>query len=193
VDARAEAARYLQESAAATKRTAEACLDDVVAAAEILAASLHRGGKVLICGNGGSAADAQHLSAELVSCLTKDVQRQALGAIALTTDTSIITAISNDFGYDGVFERQVEALGRPGDVVLGISTSGNSENVVRAFERARAQGMRRIALTGENGGKMEPSADVTIRVPSDHTGHIQEAQTAVEHLLATLVERHLLS
>ena len=190
---RDDALTYLKESAAVTESTAEACLDDVLAAADILAASLHRGGKVLICGNGGSAADAQHLAAELVSTLTKDNLRQALGAIALTTDTSILTAISNDFGYDGVFERQVEALGRPGDVVLGISTSGNSENVVRAFERARAQGMPCIALTGENGGKMAPVADVTIRVPSDHTGHIQEAQTAIEHLLATLVERQLLA
>jgi D-sedoheptulose 7-phosphate isomerase len=191
-EARSYAEAYFLQSADVTERTAKACLDDVLAAAEILAASLHRGGKVLICGNGGSAADAQHLAAEFVSTLTKDNLRQALGAIALTTDTSILTAISNDFGYDGVFERQVEALGRPGDVVLGISTSGNSTNVVRAFERARDHGMRRIALTGEDGGAMEPVADVTIRVPSDHTGHIQEAQTAVEHLLASLVERAIL-
>src|SRR5207237_1342221 len=144
---------------------AEACVEDVVSAAEIIAASLHRGGKILLCGNGGSAADAQHLAAELVSTLTKDNVRQALAAIALTTDTSILTAISNDFGYDGVFERQVEALGRPGDVVVGISTSGNSVNVVRALDRARAHGLRAVALTGEDGGKMQPAADVTIRVP----------------------------
>jgi D-sedoheptulose 7-phosphate isomerase len=193
VSARDDAGAYLRESARVSALAAEACLDDTVSAAEIMAGSLHRGGKILICGNGGSAADAQHLAAELVSCLTKEHLRQALGAIALTTDTSILTAIANDFGYDGVFERQVEALGRPGDVLLGISTSGNSENVVRAMERAHAQGLRTIALTGEDGGKMSPAADVTIRVPSDHTGHVQETQTAIEHLLATLVERALLA
>ena len=183
---------YLEESAAVTVRSVQTCLDDVVVASEIVAASLHRGGKVLICGNGGSAADAQHLAAELVSCLTKDNLRQALAAIALTTDTSVLTAIGNDFGYEGVFERQVEALGRPGDVLLGISTSGNSENVVRAFERAKSQGMRVVALTGEDGGKMAPLADAAVRVPSDHAGHVQEAQTAIEHLIAMLVERSLL-
>jgi D-sedoheptulose 7-phosphate isomerase len=191
VSSHEEARAYLEESAAVTGRSVEACLEDVVAASEIVAASLHRGGKVLICGNGGSAADAQHLSAELVSCLTKDNQRRAFAAVALTTDTSILTAIGNDFGYEGVFERQVEALGRPGDVLLGISTSGNSENVVRAFERARSQGMRVVALTGEEGGKMAPLADAAVRIPSDHTSHVQEAQTAIEHLIAMLVERQL--
>jgi D-sedoheptulose 7-phosphate isomerase len=191
MNAREDARTYLEESAAVTSKAIDACIDDLVSAAEILTASLHRGGKVLICGNGGSAADAQHLSAELVSCLTKDHVRGALGAIALTTDTSILTAISNDFGFDGVFERQVEALGRPGDVVIGISTSGNSRNVVLAFEKAKAFGMRAIALTGEDGGAMAARADVTVRVPSSHTGHVQEAQTAIEHLLALLVERQL--
>ena len=191
MNARDEVRSYLEESAAVTARSLQACIDDVVSAAEILAASLHRGGKVLLCGNGGSAADAQHLAAELVSCLSKDNLRSALGAVALTTDTSILTAVANDFGYEGVFERQVEALGRPGDVVVGISTSGNSTNVVRALEKGKEQGMRAIALTGEDGGKMAPVADVTIRVPSSHTGHVQEAQTAIEHLLATLVEREL--
>ena len=191
MNARDEARSYLEESAAVTARSFEGCVDDVISAAEILSASLHRGGKVLICGNGGSAADAQHLAAELVSCLSRDNLRGALAAVALTTDTSILTAIANDFGYEGVFERQVEALGRPGDAVIGISTSGNSANVVRALERGRRQGMRAIAITGEDGGKMAPAADVTVRVPSSHPGHIQEAQTAIEHLLATLVERAL--
>jgi D-sedoheptulose 7-phosphate isomerase len=191
VNARDEARAYLEESSAVIARSFDACIEDVTSAAEIMSASLHRGGKVLICGNGGSAADAQHLAAELVSCLSKEKIRPALAALALTTDTSILTAIGNDFGFEGVFERQVEALGRPGDVVLGISTSGNSANVVRALERGRQQGMRVLALTGEDGGKMAPVSDVTIRVPSSHTGHVQEAHTAIEHLLATLVEREL--
>jgi D-sedoheptulose 7-phosphate isomerase len=186
-----DARRYLEEAASTVRAAGEACLDDVVAAAEILAATLHRGGKVLICGNGGSAADAQHLAAELVSCLTRDRIRQALPALALTTDTSIITAIGNDFGFDGVFERQVESFGRPGDALLAISTSGNSENVLRAVGRARQQGMRTIALTGGDGGKLRTEVDVAICAPTDVTSHIQEAHIAVEHLLATLVEREL--
>jgi D-sedoheptulose 7-phosphate isomerase len=191
VNARDEARSYLEESSAVTARSFDACIEGVTSAAEIMAASLHRGGKVLICGNGGSAADAQHLAAELVSCVSRENVRSALAAIALTTDTSILTAIGNDFGYDSVFERQVEALGRPGDVVIGISTSGNSVNVVRALDRGRQHGMRVVALTGEDGGKMALLADVAIRVPSSHTGHVQEAHTAIEHLLATLVEREL--
>jgi D-sedoheptulose 7-phosphate isomerase len=182
---------YLEESAAVTARSIEACVDDVLSAAEILTASLHRGGKLLICGNGGSAADAQHLATELVSTLSKDRPRQALAAIALTTDTSILSAIGNDFGFDGVFERQVEALGRPGDVLLAISTSGSSENVVRAADRAKERGMRTIALTGADGGKLGSRTDVVIRVPAEHTSHIQETHLAIEHLLATLVEKAL--
>jgi D-sedoheptulose 7-phosphate isomerase len=128
--AREQARAYLERSAEAVRQTTDACLDDIVAASEIMVTSLLQRGKILICGNGGSAADAQHLAAELVSCLTKQNVRQALAAIALTTDTSIITAIGNDFGYEGVFERQVEALGRPGDVLLAITTSGSSPNVI---------------------------------------------------------------
>jgi D-sedoheptulose 7-phosphate isomerase len=189
--ARDRARAYLDEAASAVRAVRETCLDDVVAAAEVMAATLHRGGKVLICGNGGSAADAQHLAAELVSCITRDRVRQALPAVALTTDSSIITAIGNDFGFDGVFERQVESLGRPGDVLLAISTSGNSENVLRAVGRARQQGMRTIALTGGDGGKLRGDVDVTICVPGEVTSHTQEAHIAVEHALATLVEEEL--
>src|SRR5712691_2098928 len=142
---REAASRYLITTADTIRRVEAECLDDVVSAASILVASLQDGGKVLICGNGGSAADAQHLATEFVSTLTIDNPRPSIPAIALTTDTSLLTAIANDFGADGVFERQVEALGRGGDVLIAISTSGNSANVIRAAERARGAGLRVVA------------------------------------------------
>jgi D-sedoheptulose 7-phosphate isomerase len=182
------ASRYLSATADTIRSVEAGCLDDIVAAASILIRSLADGGKLLICGNGGSAADAQHLATEFVSTLTVDNPRPSIPAIALTTDTSLLTAIANDFGPDGVFERQVEALGREGDVLIAISTSGNSANVLRAAERARSAGLRVIALTGGSGGKLAPLADVAIRVPSTITAHIQECHLAVEQLLASLVE-----
>ena len=182
---------YLEESAETARRTAEACADDVARAAELLVNALLDGGKILLCGNGGSAADSQHLAAEFESTLTDDNRRPAIPAIALTTDTSILTAIANDFGFEGVFARQVEALGRPGDVLIGISTSGNSADVVKAFEQAEAQGLHRIALTGETGGALAPMADVAIRVPSPETSHIQECHIAIGQLLAFMVEETL--
>jgi len=191
VSSREDARAYLEESATVTARSVDACLDDVVAASEILSASLHRGGKVLICGNGGSAADAQHLATEFVSTLTVDHPRPSIPAIALTTDTSLLTAVANDFGVEGMFARQVESLGAEGDALIAISTSGNSTNVLKAAETARAGAIRVIALTGESGGKLAPSADVAIRVPSAVTAHIQEAHLAIEQLLALLVEEEL--
>jgi D-sedoheptulose 7-phosphate isomerase len=182
---------YFQESARVTAATGSACLDEILAAAALLAERLRAGGKVLICGNGGSAADAQHLAAELVSTLTRDNRRPAIPAVALTTDTSILTAIGNDFGFEGVFERQVEALGRSGDVLIAISTSGGSSDVLLAAERARSQDLAVIALTGSGGGRLAPLADVAIRVPSEETSHIQESHVAVEQLLAFLIEREL--
>jgi D-sedoheptulose 7-phosphate isomerase len=185
------ARRYLVEAADTIRSVEATALDDVVSAAELLIGSLRAGGKVLICGNGGSAADAQHLATEFVSTLTLDHPRPSIPAIALTTDTSLLTAIANDFGVDGVFERQVGSLGAAGDVLIAISTSGASPNVVRAAERARALGLRVVALTGATGGSLVPIADVTVRVPSTVTAHIQEAHLAIEQLLALLVERAL--
>jgi D-sedoheptulose 7-phosphate isomerase len=179
---------YLEQTAATARRTAEECAEDVAHAAELLVNAVLDGGKVLFCGNGGSAADSQHLAAEFVSTLTLDNRRPAIPAIALTTDTSILTAIGNDFGFEGVFARQVEALGRPGDVLVGISTSGNSADVVRAVEEAAVQGMRTIALTGETGGTLATMVDVAIRVPSRETSHIQECHIAIGQLLAFMVE-----
>jgi D-sedoheptulose 7-phosphate isomerase len=159
----------------------------VVEAGRLTAEAMKRGRKLMICGNGGSAADAQHLAAEFVSRLTID--RPALRAIALTTDTSILTAIGNDHSYDNIFERQVEALGQEGDVLLAISTSGNSKNCVKALKLAKAIGIHTVALTGNRGGTMAALAEINIIIPSDTTMNIQESHLALEHIFCMVVER----
>ncbi len=182
--------RHLSRSAEIKQLTADACAVDIAAAALLLADCLRDGGKILLCGNGGSAADCQHLATEFVSCLTQDYRRPGLPVLALTTDTSMLTAFANDFGFDGVFARQVQALGKPGDMLIGISTSGGSRNVVAAAATARRAGMRFVALTGAR-GPLVGLADIAIRVPSDETQHIQEAHLVIEHILCHLVERYL--
>ena len=159
----------------------------VVKAGEITAAAMKAGKKLMVCGNGGSAADAQHLVAEFVSRLTVD--RPALRAIALTTDTSILTAIGNDYSYDNVFERQVEALGQSGDVLLAISTSGNSKNCVKALRIARQMQIHTVAYTGNGGGAMRDLSDINVIIPSSTTMNIQESHIALEHIFCMLVER----
>jgi D-sedoheptulose 7-phosphate isomerase len=159
----------------------------VVEAGRITADAMQSGRKLMVCGNGGSAADAQHLVAEFVSRLTVD--RPALRAIALTTDTSILTAIGNDYSYDNVFERQIEALGQAGDVLLAISTSGNSKNCVKALNLAKLLGIRTIAFTGNKGGAMAALAEINVTVPSDTTMNIQESHLALEHIFCMVVER----
>jgi D-sedoheptulose 7-phosphate isomerase len=154
-----------------------------------LAACLRAGGKILAFGNGGSAADAQHLAGELVGRYLRD--RPGLPALALTTDASIVTAVANDLGYEAVFRRQVEAHGRPGDVAIGISTSGNSPNVVAALAAARAAGLVTLALTGEGGGRVAALADHLIEVPSRDTPRIQEVHAMVVHILCAIVEEEL--
>ena len=159
----------------------------VEAAAARINAALGAGGKVLIAGNGGSAADAQHFAAELVGRF--QCNRKALACVALTTDTSNLTAIGNDYGFSDVFSRQVEALARPGDVFVGISTSGNSGNIVAAVNEARAQGIASIALLGRDGGKLEALADMAVTVPHDVTARIQEAHIFILHHWADVLER----
>ena len=159
----------------------------VVEAGRITADAMKAGRKLLVCGNGGSAADSQHLVAEFVSRLTVD--RPALRAIALTTDTSILTAIGNDYSYDNVFERQVEALGMEGDVLLAISTSGNSKNCVKALKLAKTMGIHTVAYTGNGGGAMKEHADLNVIIPSDTTMNIQESHLALEHIYCMVVER----
>ena len=158
-------------------------------ATEISIAALRAGRKLLFCGNGGSAADAQHWAGELVSRFHYD--RPGLPAIALTTDSSILTAIGNDYGYERVFARQVEALGVAGDVLVAISTSGNSPNVVAAIEAARAQGLATIGFTGQGGGRMAALCDVCIRIPSTSTPRIQEGHEVLGHALCALIEATL--
>lgn len=161
--------------------------DAVFEAGRITAEAMRQGRKLMVCGNGGSAADSQHLVAEFVSRLTVD--RPALRAIALTTDTSILTAVGNDYGYDDVFERQVEALGLKGDVLLTISTSGNSKNCIKALKLAQKLGIRTIAYTGNKGGAMASLAEINVIVPSDTTMNIQESHLALEHIFCMVVER----
>ncbi len=185
--------QHLETSATVKRAAIAACTPAITVAAELLIASFRNGGKLLLCGNGGSAADCQHIAAEFVSALNHDRPRAALGAIALTTDTSFLTANANDFGFEQVFDRQVEALGRRGDVLIGITTSGNSANVLRALERAKREGIATVVLTGESGGKAAPLADVAVKVPSADTQHIQETHIAVGHILCALVERALFS
>jgi D-sedoheptulose 7-phosphate isomerase len=182
--------RHVLASIAAKQRVLEACGQSILDAAALIATVFRDGGKLMLCGNGGSAADAQHIAAEFVSVLNQSFPRPGLPALALTTDTSLLTASANDFGFEGVFARQVQALGRPGDVLMGISTSGNSANVLRAFETARAVGIRTIALTGP-GGKLAEMADAAIRVPAAATAHIQESHIMIGHILCDLVERSL--
>jgi D-sedoheptulose 7-phosphate isomerase len=183
--------QHLHKSAEVKLAAAETCAPAAEAAVHLIADSLKNGGTLLLCGNGGSAGDAQHIAAEFVATLDHQRPRPGLRALALTTDTSFLTAFTNDFGYDNVFARQVETLGRNGDVLIGLSTSGNSANVVAAVKAAKANGIRTIAMTGESGGALKDLADVVIAVPSSQTGHIQEAHIALGHALTAAVEKAL--
>jgi D-sedoheptulose 7-phosphate isomerase len=174
------------ESVALKQRFFEANAALLVAAGARIAECLRGGGKVLTFGNGGSAADAQHLAGELVGRFLRD--RAALSAIALTTDSSVTTAIANDMGYDSVFRRQVEAHGRPGDVAVGITTSGRSPNVVQALQLARERGLVTLGLTGGGGGRLVGAVDYLIDVPHAQTARIQEVHTMVVHVLCQIVE-----
>lgn len=162
---------------------------DVERIADLCVASLQQGGKVLFAGNGGSAADAQHLAAELVGRLVFD--RPGLASIALTTDTSVLTAIGNDYGYEEVFARQVDALGARGDVIVGISTSGRSKNVLKAFAAARAKGMGTVGMTGRGGGDFPALCDVCLCMPSAETQKIQEGHIVLGHIFCGLIEARM--
>lgn len=168
----------------------DAALHDLILrAVDVSVQALKRGNKLLFAGNGGSAADAQHWAGELVSRFYYD--RPGLPGIALTTDTSIMTAIGNDYGYDYVFARQVEALGQQGDVLFAISTSGNSKNIVRAIEAAREKHMTVVGFTGQSGGQMAGICDLCFHVPSDETPRIQEGHEALGHILCALIEAEM--
>lgn len=182
---------HLEAHQATIARVQSDLLPHIEKCVSLLVESLSKGGKVLTMGNGGSAADAQHIAAEFVGRFL--LERKALPAIALTTDTSILTAVGNDYGYEEIFKRQVEALAAPGDVVIGISTSGNSANVEKAMHSAREKGCRTIGLLGRNGGRLSGLCDVAVTVPSQHTPHIQEAHLVIIHILCDLVEQVMFS
>ena len=184
---KARAINHLKKSAELKLNTMAECIQEIILAADTMASSIQSGNKILLCGNGGSAADCQHTAAELVSLMEKSFSRSPLPAIALTTDTSFITAFANDFGFDGVFERQVNALGQRGDVLIGISTSGDSTNILRAIKSANKLGLKTIGLSGA-GGKMQSLVTNCIRVPSLNTQYIQETHLAIEHILCDLIE-----
>ena len=180
----------LRLAASVNDAMAESGAASIAAAADLIANCFRSKGKVLLCGNGGSAADCQHMAAELVGRLTHEKDRPGLPAIALTTDTSFLTAYPNDVGFDGVFARQVQALGSPGDILIAISTSGGSRNVLTAVAEARGKGLSIVGLLGED-GPLATTADVAIRVPTNDTQVIQQVHLAVEHLICHLVERAL--
>ncbi|HLG16041.1 MAG TPA: D-sedoheptulose 7-phosphate isomerase [Blastocatellia bacterium] len=185
-----ERIRHIARESLETKRAFfDNHADDVARAAELMLVTIRAGGKVLVFGNGGSAADAQHIAAELVNRLNYD--RPPIAAIALTTDTSILTSIGNDSSFDELFERQVLALGREGDVAVAISTSGNSPNVLRAVSAARRLGMNTIALAGRDGGKLAQAVDVALVVEAASTQRIQETHITIGHVLCELIEEAL--
>ena len=166
-------------------------LESIEKAAQLLIESIKDGGKILWCGNGGSAADAQHLATELMGGMS-DHDRMPIPSIALTTDSSFITAWSNDTDFDSIFSRQVQGLGAEGDVLIGISTSGNTENVINALKQAKYKNLKTIAFTGKTGGNLDGIADITIKVPSDNTQRIQESHIMIGQILCSLIELSIL-
>jgi D-sedoheptulose 7-phosphate isomerase len=188
-DAQALWLREMEEHRGAFEASAGTLSQPFIEALQILEDSLRRRGKLLLFGNGGSAADAQHIAAELMIRYKAD--RPAIAAISLTTDTSALTACGNDLGFEALFERQIEGLGRPGDVAIGISTSGNSANVLRGLSKARAVGLRTIGLSGGSGGQMRSVCDALIVVPSPVTARIQEMHITIGHVLCKALEQRL--
>ena len=178
----------IRESADVKNTMIVASVEDIEKAAEMMVAAVQNGNKILWCGNGGSAADAQHMAAELMGGL-RSHDRPAIQSIALTTDTSFNTAWSNDTDYESIFSRQIEGLGSTGDILMAISTSGNSRNVVKAVESCKEKGITVIVLTGKTGGVLKDMGDVTISIPSDDTQRIQEGHLLAEHILCEMVEK----
>jgi D-sedoheptulose 7-phosphate isomerase len=182
-------AKEIQENIAVTTELARSLPAKIAEAANLIVESLRTGGKVLVFGNGGSATEAEHFVAELVGRYRLD--RQPLAAIALTTDSGVLTSIANDYGFDQIFSRQLRGIARPGDIAIAISTSGNSPNVLEAVECARTMGLATLGLTGGTGGKLADRVQLCLKVPSDCTARIQEAHALVVHLLCGLVENAL--
>lgn len=181
----------LNESADAKLKTLKECSSEILKVADTIKKAFMSGNKVMFCGNGGSAADSQHLATELVIRLSHDVKRPAFGAISLTTDSSNLSAGGNDIGFENVFARSVEGLGKEGDVLIAISTSGNSPNVIKAIEMAKSKKITSIGFLGGTGGKMKNLTDMNIIIPSINTQRIQECHITVGHIICEIVEREL--
>ncbi len=179
---------YFKESAEVKINFIDNNEDDLLKSISIIKESLQKGNKLLICGNGGSAADAQHFAAEIVGRFK--LERKGFPAIALTTDTSVLTSIGNDYGFDKIFERQVEALGKSGDILFGISTSGNSTNVINAVNKAKEMGIYTIGLLGKGGGELKKLVDLALTVDSDNTARIQECHLTIYHVICEEIEKN---
>jgi D-sedoheptulose 7-phosphate isomerase len=192
MSAKLDSRQIISTSADVKRAMLDACAKDIDIAANIMTDAIKNGRKILWCGNGGSAADAQHMATELMGGL-RDHDRPAIASIALTTDSSFLTAWSNDTDFNTIFSRQLDGLGKAGDVLVAISTSGNSENIVQAVERAKAMDMAVIILTGQSGGKLRDKGDVVIRIPSDDTQRIQEGHLLAEHIMCEMVENAILN
>lgn len=181
----------LKESSEVKIKIYQQCVSEILSAVDLIVDAYKNNKKVLFCGNGGSAADSQHLAAEFMVRLSHDIQRPALGAIALTTDTSFLTAGGNDIGFENLFSRGVEGLGKEGDILIAISTSGNSGNVIKAVEKAKEKNMKSIGFLGGSGGKLKSMVDLAIVIPSNSVQRIQEGHITVGHIICELVERDL--
>ena len=168
------------------QKVIEMLTDDIENACQMAVETLKAGNKIMLCGNGGSAADAQHIAAELSGRYKKE--RKGVAGLALTTDTSALTAIANDYAFENVFARQVEALAKKGDLIIGISTSGNSDNVIRAFQKGKEMGCKTIGLTGKGGGKFNGQCDLNVIVPSDDTPRIQEMHILIGHIICQAID-----
>ena len=183
--------REILDSLSVKELIIESCIEDIESAAVAMINSIKNGGKILFCGNGGSAGDAQHLATELMGGMTSH-ERKPIPSIALTTDTSFITAWSNDTDFDSIFSRQIQGLGNEGDVLVAISTSGNSSNIIAALKQAKYKGLMTISFTGKTGGKLNGLADLTIYVPSENTQRIQEGHIMIGQIICGLVEDEFL-
>jgi D-sedoheptulose 7-phosphate isomerase len=181
----------LNESSETKIKIKDQLTDEIIKAVDLLSSCFNYGNKLLLCGNGGSAADCQHIATELMIRLNHHIQRPALPAIALTTDTSNLTACGNDIGFENVFARNIDGLGNKGDVLLAISTSGNSPNVIKAVDMAHKKGMKVIGFLGGNGGKLKDNVDLSIIIPSSNVQRIQEGHITVAHIICELVEDKL--
>ncbi|TGK33710.1 D-sedoheptulose 7-phosphate isomerase [Leptospira gomenensis] len=181
----------IRDSISTKQKLIDSVLDDVVKAGEIVSKALQSGNTIFLCGNGGSSCDASHIAAELVVRYKSGNERKALPALSLSADSAVLTACSNDYGYEEVFARQIEAFGKKGDVLIGLSTSGNSKNVLLALEKAKTRGLKTISLLGGDGGKMKHLADLDVLVPSKVTARIQESHILIGHILCSVAEYNL--